>query len=49
VLPLADRNAPWVQELFSQTVSTIILYAVVLVILVFRPQGLFGEVVQKRA
>lgn len=49
VLPLADRNAPWVQEVFSQTVSTIILYAVVLVILVFRPQGLFGEVVQKRA
>jgi hypothetical protein len=30
-------------------VSTIILYAVVLVILFFRPQGLFGEVVQKRA
>jgi branched-chain amino acid transport system permease protein len=48
-LPLGDRNAPWVQEAFSQTVSTIILYAVVLVILFFRPQGLFGEVVQKRA
>jgi branched-chain amino acid transport system permease protein len=48
-LPLVDRNAPWAQDLFSHTVSTIILYAVVLVILFFRPQGLFGEVVQKRA
>jgi branched-chain amino acid transport system permease protein len=32
-LPLVDRNAPWAQDLFSHTVSTIILYAVVLVIL----------------
>jgi len=48
-LPLVDRNAPWAQDLFSHTVSTIILYAVVLVILFFRPQGLFGEVVQRRA
>ncbi len=48
-LPLVDPNAPWAQEVFSHTVSTIILYAVVLVILVFRPQGLFGEVVQRRA
>lgn len=48
-LPLVDPNAPWAQAAFSHTVSTIILYAVVLVILFFRPQGLFGEVVQKRA
>jgi branched-chain amino acid transport system permease protein len=48
-LPLVDRNAPWVQAVFSHTVSTIILYVVVLVILFFRPQGLFGEVVQRRA
>ena len=49
LLPLVERNAPWVQGVFSHTVSTIILYGVVLVILFFRPQGLFGEVVQKRA
>ena len=49
LLPLVERNAPWVQGVFSHTVSTIILYAVVLVILFFRPQGLFGEIVQKRA
>lgn len=48
-LPFVDRNAPWVQDVFSHTVSTIILYVVVLVILFFRPQGLFGEVVQRRA
>jgi branched-subunit amino acid ABC-type transport system permease component len=38
-----------VQDVFSHTVSTIILYVTVLAILFFRPQGLFGEVVQKRA
>jgi branched-chain amino acid transport system permease protein len=48
-LPFVDQNAPWVQDVFSHTVSTIILYVVVLVILFFRPQGLFGEVVQRRA
>lgn len=34
---------------FSQTVATILLYVAVLVILVVRPQGLFGEAVQRRA
>ena len=48
-LPLVDPNGPWAQAVFSQTVSTIILYVVVLAILFFRPQGLFGEVVQRRA
>ncbi len=48
-LPLVDQNAPWAQAVFSHTVSTIILYVVVLVILFFRPQGLFGEVIQRRA
>jgi len=48
-LPFVDPNAAWVQGAFSHTVSTIILYVVVLVILFFRPQGLFGEVVQRRA
>jgi len=35
--------------LFSQTAASILLYAVVLAILFFRPQGLFGELVQRRA
>jgi branched-chain amino acid transport system permease protein len=34
---------------FSQTMATILLYVAVLLILFFRPQGLFGEVVQRRA
>jgi branched-chain amino acid transport system permease protein len=48
-LPLADKSAPWTQVVFSQTMATILLYVVVLVILVVRPQGIFGEVVQRRA
>lgn len=44
-----DAKAPWAQVMFSQTVATMLLYAAVLAILVFRPQGLFGEVVQRRA
>ena len=35
--------------LFSQTAATIILYLCLLAILFVRPQGLFGEVVQRRA
>lgn len=42
-------TAPWVQTLFSQTTATIILYCAVLLILFLRPQGIFGEVVQRRA
>jgi branched-chain amino acid transport system permease protein len=34
---------------FSQTMATILLYVAVLLILFFRPQGFFGEVVQRRA
>ena len=44
-----DGKADWAQAMFSHTAATIILYAVVLAILFFRPQGLFGEVVQRRA
>jgi branched-chain amino acid transport system permease protein len=35
--------------LFSQTMATILLYVVLLLVLVARPQGLFGETVQRRA
>jgi branched-chain amino acid transport system permease protein len=34
--------------LFTQTMSTILLYLGLLAIMFFRPQGLFGEKVQKR-
>jgi branched-chain amino acid transport system permease protein len=37
------------QALFSTTSSTIWLYLAFLVVLFFRPQGLFGEAVQQRA
>ena len=40
---------PGADWLFSQTVATILLYVLLLVILVLRPQGLFGEAVQRRA
>ena len=41
-LPAAD-------VVFSQPMATVVLYVAVLLILFFRPQGLFGEVVQRRA
>ena len=37
------------QGAFSATTSTIALYGVFLIVLFFRPQGLFGEAVQQRA
>jgi branched-chain amino acid transport system permease protein len=40
---------PGADWLFSQTVATILLYLLLLVILVLRPQGLFGEAAQRRA
>jgi len=42
VLPGAD----W---LFSQTVAAILLYLLLLAILALRPQGLFGDIAQRRA
>jgi branched-chain amino acid transport system permease protein len=47
-LPLLvpELSASW---LFSQTVATIILYVVLLAVLFFRPRGLFGEAVLRRA
>ncbi|MGE0803222.1 MAG: branched-chain amino acid ABC transporter permease [Lautropia sp.] len=43
---------PWlgqaVPALFTQTASSIVLYLGLLAIMFFRPQGLFGEAVQKR-
>lgn len=40
---------PGADWLFSQTVATILLYLLLLAILWLRPQGLFGEAVQRRA
>lgn len=49
LVPLIAEVARGAEILFSQTVATILLYLMLLAILFFRPQGLFGEVVQKRA
>jgi branched-chain amino acid transport system permease protein len=46
LLPALKNTAPW---LFTQTMSSIVLYIGLLAIMFFRPQGLFGEKVQKRA
>ena len=40
---------PWTQAVFSQTTGTIVLYVAVLAILFLRPQGIFGELAQRRA
>lgn len=46
LIPALKGVVPW---LFTQTASSIVLYAALLAIMFFRPQGLFGEKVQKRA
>jgi branched-chain amino acid transport system permease protein len=40
---------PGADWLFSQTVAAILLYLLLLAILALRPQGLFGETIQRRA
>jgi branched-chain amino acid transport system permease protein len=45
LIPPLKTIAPW---LFTQTASTILLYVGLLAIMFFRPQGLFGETVQRR-
>lgn len=45
LVPPLRTIAPW---LFTQTASTILLYIGLLAIMFFRPQGLFGETVQRR-
>jgi branched-chain amino acid transport system permease protein len=49
LLPPIGRLVGAADVVFSQTMATILLYMAVLLILVLRPQGLFGEVVQRRA
>lgn len=56
LIPSIPLMMPWLTELapplnimFSATASTICLYAAFLIVLFFRPQGLFGEAVQQRA
>jgi branched-chain amino acid transport system permease protein len=46
LLPKLSDALPWI---FTQTSSSILLYCGLLAIMFFRPQGLFGETVQKRA
>lgn len=45
LIPALKTIAPL---LFTQTASTILLYIALLAIMFFRPQGLFGETVQRR-
>jgi len=49
ILPGLVGALPSFDALFSPTASTIWLYLAFLVVLFFRPQGLFGEAVQQRA
>lgn len=49
LLPNLVGTLPFIEVLFSPTASTIWLYLAFLVVLFFRPQGLFGEAVQQRA
>jgi len=50
VLPSLPLLVPGLSGwLFSQTAATIILYVVLLAVLFFRPRGLFGEPVLRRA
>ncbi len=49
LLPWLIASVPSLGVVFSATASTICLYLVFLVVLFFRPQGLFGEAVQQRA
>ncbi|MEO6269707.1 MAG: branched-chain amino acid ABC transporter permease [Lautropia sp.] len=46
LMPGLGRFVPW---LFTQTMSAILLYVALLFIMFFRPQGLFGETIQRRA
>jgi branched-chain amino acid transport system permease protein len=49
LLPWLTTSLPSLESFFSATASTICLYIAFLVVLFFRPQGLFGEAVQQRA
>jgi branched-chain amino acid transport system permease protein len=49
LVPALTANMPSLGVIFSATASTICLYVAFLVMLFFRPQGLFGEAVQQRA
>jgi branched-chain amino acid transport system permease protein len=49
ILPDLIGAFPSPDVLFSPTAATISLYLTFLVVLLFRPQGLFGEAVQQRA
>ena len=46
---LGETTNRILETIFSQTTGTIVLYVAVLVILFVRPQGIFGELAQRRA
>ena len=49
MIPWLTSSIPALGAVFSATASTICLYISFLIVLFFRPQGLFGEAVQQRA
>ena len=49
LMPWLTQALPSLAVVFSATASTICLYLAFLIVLFFRPQGLFGEAVQQRA
>jgi branched-chain amino acid transport system permease protein len=49
IAPVVTTNFPVLDGVFSTTASTICLYITFLIVLFFRPQGLYGEAVQQRA
>ncbi|MSQ20588.1 MAG: branched-chain amino acid ABC transporter permease [Betaproteobacteria bacterium] len=49
LIGLTESSTAVTQVVFSQTTGTILLYVAVLIILFVRPQGIFGELAQRRA
>ncbi|WP_213775046.1 branched-chain amino acid ABC transporter permease [Bradyrhizobium sp. dw_78] len=49
LFPAIDRVLPGSDGIFTMTSSTVVLFAVFILVLLFRPQGLLGEAVGKRA
>jgi branched-chain amino acid transport system permease protein len=49
LFPQLVQLVPKAGELFTMTASTIALFIAFLIVLLFRPQGLFGETIKKRS
>jgi len=49
LFPALMQAVPHAADLFTMTASTIALFIAFLIVLLFRPQGLFGETIKRRA